>query len=106
MEIGQWGGRALVAPEALAEDTDPISNRTPEPAETEASLQAWMEKSEASHSWFTVSMLHLVQAILERDNAGLAQEHEQALQGSLPSPPSAATETTCDSRASASATRS
>jgi hypothetical protein len=81
---GQWkpvsGGRALGVPEALAEDNDPVLNMTPELAEKSASLQAWMAKSESSPflAHPPASMLHLVRAILERDNAGLALEHVQA----------------------------
>ena len=83
-ETGQRGGRVLGVSETLAEDTDINLNLTPEPwpAEKAASLQAWMEKSESSpflvHPLAPALMLHLVRAVLERDNDWLAQEHVQA----------------------------
>ena len=80
VDTGQWGGRTLGVPEALAVGTDPILNLTPEPEKQVASLQAWMEQSESSlfSASPPASILHSVREVLERDNARLAQEHVQA----------------------------
>ncbi len=99
VETGQWGGRAPGTPEALAEESDPTSNITPEPAEMAATLHAWMGKSEAApfSAHPPESLLQSVPEILEHDNACLAQEHGHALmtahsdRTNLPSP-SVATE--------------
>jgi hypothetical protein len=66
-------GRVIEAPAVLAEDIDPTSNMTQKAVEPEATLQTWMAKPE--------SMLHPVQAILERENESQAQDHVQACFG-------------------------